>query len=223
MGAWTGVLALCMARDSSSDFKCFKCEFSVLFRAFLLRWQRAVARSGDAPQRRRRRSAVGGSVGGKRGCEATSGGLTLELFTHPKGRFRIGEEDRSERERRRTGGDQLEPMGPGFDPADSDDRQSGRAVGREDGGEGDRAQRRARETTDPWTELRLERSLVESETTDRVHEREPVRTGARRSSCGGPDIRDGGRELRVERFRGRRSGGRNDFLHLFLRRGNVRA
>src|SRR3954469_742 len=120
MGAWTGVLALCMARDSSSDFKCFKCEFSVLFRAFLLRWQRAVAPSGDAPERRRRRSAVGRSVGGKRGCEATGGGLPLELFTHPKGRFGIGEEGSSERERGRAGSDQLEPVGTGFDPADPD-------------------------------------------------------------------------------------------------------
>src|SRR6187431_2611026 len=154
MGAWTGVLALCMARDSSSDFQCFKCEFSVLFQAFLLCWQRRVARSGDAPERRRRRSAVGRSVGGKRGCEATGGGLPLELFTHPNGRFRIGEEDSSERERGRAGGDQLESMGPRFDPADSDDRQSGRTVGGEDSREGDRAKGRARETTDPRTELR---------------------------------------------------------------------
>jgi hypothetical protein len=86
---------------------------------------------------------VGRSVGGKRGCEATGGGLPLERFTHPKGRFRIGEEDSSERERERAGSDQLEPMGTGFDPADPDDRQSSRAVGREDSREGDRPKRRA--------------------------------------------------------------------------------
>src|SRR4029453_5607598 len=118
MGAWTGVLALCMTRDSSSELSRFKCEISVLFQAFLLRWQRAVARSGDAPERRRRGAAVGCSVGGKRGCEAPGRGLPFELFPHPNGRFGIGEEDGSERERGCPSGDQIEPMCACFDAAD---------------------------------------------------------------------------------------------------------
>src|SRR4051812_9106900 len=110
MGAWTGVLALCMARDSSSGPPAFKCEFSVLFQAFLLRWQRAVAPSGDAAKRRRRGASMGGSVGGERGFEAAGPGFVLQFRTHPNRRFGIGEEDGSEGECGGAGRDQVECM-----------------------------------------------------------------------------------------------------------------
>ena len=179
----------------------------MLFQAFLLRWQRRVAASGDAPQRRRRGAAVGRSVGSKRGCEAPGRGLALEFFPHSNGRFRIGEEDRSERERGRSGGDQLEPVGTCFDPAHPDDGQSGRTIGGEDGSERDRPEHRTGEAPDPGAELRRERALVENEAADGVHEREAVRPGTRRGSRSRADIGDRGRELRVERLRRRSSRG----------------
>ena len=69
---------------------------------------------------------MGRSVGRKRGCEAPGGGLALELFPHSNGRFRIGEEDGSERNADAPAAMQLERVAPCFDPAHADDGQSGR-------------------------------------------------------------------------------------------------
>src|SRR5881628_1185492 len=163
MGAWTGVLALCMARDSSSESPRFKCEISVLFQAFLLHWQRGVAPLGDMPKRCRRGFAVGRSIGGKRGFEPASRGLRLELFPYPNRRFWIREEDRSEGERGRSRGDEVERVTARFDAAHADDRKSGLAIGGEDRREGHRPEDRTGEPADPGTELRLERLVVERE------------------------------------------------------------
>ena len=182
MGAWTGVLALCMARDSSSASARFKCEFSVLFQAFLLRWQRSVAASGDTPQRRRRgrhgpqrRQQAGLRSPGRRPRARALPAPEPALPGRRRGPFRARTRTLRRRSARARGA-LFRPRPPRRWAIRSHGRRRRRPRARSAGA----PDRRAR--PQPRAELRRERALVESEAADRVHEREAVRAGSR---CGG--------------------------------------
>ena len=190
-----------MARDSSSESRCSSGSFPCYFRHFCCAGNDVLPR-----QATRRRASAGAAVGRasrQAGCEAPGGGFALELFADSNGRVRIGEENRTERERRRAGGDQLEPV-RGLSRHRPSRRWASRSRGRR------RRRRRARPAAararEPPTARRASaRACARRErgrgSCSRARGR-PRRPPARRA--GRPRRHpERGRELRVERLRRR--------------------
>jgi hypothetical protein len=100
--------------------------------------------------------------------------LGRELCSNPNGSVGVGKENRPQRNRARSCGDEFERITAGEDPSHADDRQAGRAVATEDGRERDRLQSRSGVAARLGAEHRLEGARVECEPPDRVHEREAV-------------------------------------------------
>ena len=76
-----------------------------------------------------------------------------------------------------AGSDELEHVAPGRDSTHRNDRKLRRCISRIHRRERDRLQRGARVAAGGSGELRPQRSLVEREPADRVHERKPVGAG----------------------------------------------
>ena len=161
---------------------------------------------------------------GRRRAQRSLGSTLPPRARHGSGRVRRGlRRARSQGDGRGSDGDQLERVGAGLDPSHADDRKPCRPVAAVDGGQCDGPQSRAREPSGGGREARAKVRWIERHAPDRVHEREPV--GARRGRRDGDrrDVREGRRELGVQRLRGRRAGRRDDRGRLVLGLRDVRA
>src|SRR5690349_17714750 len=181
-GAWAWVLVGTLARDTTIEPARTKGQNSFFFQGFL----------GDNSRLRVEplRLAMRSCAGLCRVREAMGRGLGRELRTDPLRRARVAEENRPQSDVRGARGDQLERVAAGRHAAHPDDREPGRAIRVEDGGERDRLQRRPRVAARPGAQARRERALVEREPADRVHEREPVRARLLRGPRDRAHVRD---------------------------------
>ena len=155
--------------------------------------------------------------------QAARGELASQLATHSARRIRVGEEDRSERDRGRAGGEKLEGVASSGDAAHAHDRHPGRSVALVDGRQGDRLQAGPGVAAGLAAELRLERPVVEGEPAHGVHEGEPVGAGGLDGAGRVRKVGRGRRKLGVERLSGFAAGGVDDLRGTLRRLLDVRA